>query len=279
VKVQPRIWFITGVSTGFGLELAKAALGQGDIVAGTVRRTEDAPVFEGLAPDRAHAFQFDVTQTHAAPAIAAQVVEKFGHADVIVNNAGFGLVGAVEELSDDDIRYQMDVNFFGALAVMRAFLPHLRARRAGRILNLSSIAGVAANPGLGLYNASKFALEGVSEALAKELAPLGVKVTIIEPGPFRTEFAGRSLRTAAPIADYEATAGAIRRYFEQANGKQVGDPVKAAHAMLKLVELENPPLRLVMGNPAVNGIRNKLQGQLAELAENEAWSRSLDYEG
>ncbi len=274
----PQTWFITGVSTGFGRELAKLLLEQGHIVAGTARRPEDVAAFASLAPGRAHAFRLDLTEPDTIAPVVAQVIEQLGHVEVVVNNAGYGTAGAVEEVTDEQIRRQMEVNFFGALAVMRAFLPHLRARRRGWILNLSSIAGVIANPGLGLYCASKFALEAVSEALAKEVAPLGIKVVIIEPGPFRTDFAGRSLAVAPAIPDYEATAGVMRRYFEQADGKQAGDPVKAARAMIELVGMSDPPLRLAMGNRAVDLIRTKLESQLAELAKHEAWARSLDYE-
>ncbi|MGQ9898554.1 MAG: oxidoreductase [Acidobacteriota bacterium] len=275
----PQTWFITGVSTGFGLELAKLALEQGHTVAGTARRPADLAAFEALAPGRAHAFHLDLTEADTVAPVAAQVVERLGAVDVVVNNAGYGTAGAIEEVTDEQIRRQMEVNFFGALAVMRAFLPHLRRRRKGWILNISSIAGVLANPGLGLYCASKFALEAVSEALAKEVAPLGIKVVIIEPGPFRTDFAGRSLVVAPAIPDYATTAGTMRRYFEQADGKQAGDPIKAARAMLELVNLDNPPLRLAMGNRAVDLIRNKLESQLAELAQHETWARSLDYDG
>jgi NAD(P)-dependent dehydrogenase (short-subunit alcohol dehydrogenase family) len=275
---SPQTWFITGVSTGFGLELAKLALEQGHTVAGTARRPADLAAFEALAPGRAHAFHLDLTEASTVPGVVAQVIERLGQVDVVVNNAGYGTAGAIEEVTDEQIRRQMEVNFFGALAVMRAFLPYLRRQRKGWILNLSSIAGVLANPGLGLYCASKFALEAVSEALAKEVAPLGIKVVIIEPGPFRTDFAGRSLVVAPAIPDYAATAGAMRRYFEQANGRQAGDPVKAARAMLELVNMENPPLRLAMGNRAVDLIRNKLESQLAELAQHESWARSLDYD-
>jgi len=275
---SPQTWFITGVSTGFGLELAKLALEQGHTVAGTARRPADLTAFEALAPGHAHAFHLDLTETDTIASVVAQVIERLGQVDVVVNNAGYGTAGAIEEVTDEQIRRQMEVNFFGALAVMRAFLPYLRRQRKGWILNLSSIAGVLANPGLGLYCASKFALEAVSEALAKEVAPLGIKVVIIEPGPFRTDFAGRSLVVAPAIPDYAATAGAMRRYFEQANGRQAGDPVKAARAMLELVNMENPPLRLAMGNRAVDLIRNKLESQLAELAQHESWARSLDYD-
>jgi NAD(P)-dependent dehydrogenase (short-subunit alcohol dehydrogenase family) len=275
---SPQTWFITGVSTGFGLELAKLALEQGHTVAGTARRPADLTAFEALAPGRAHAFPLDLTQAGTVPGVVTQVIERLGQVDVVVNNASYGTAGAIEEVTDEQIRRQMEVNFFGALAVMRAFLPYLRRQRKGWILNLSSIAGVLANPGLGLYCASKFALEAVSEALAKEVAPLGIKVVIIEPGPFRTDFAGRSLVVAPAIPDYAATAGAMRRYFEQANGRQAGDPVKAARAMLELVNMENPPLRLAMGNRAVDLIRNKLESQLAELAQHESWARSLDYD-
>ncbi|MFQ3640214.1 MAG: oxidoreductase [Chloracidobacterium sp.] len=278
MRQSPQTWFITGVSTGFGLELSKLLLEQGATVAGTVRRMEDLAAFEALAPGRAHAFRLDLTESHTIAPLVAHVLERLGTVDVVVNNAGYGTAGAIEEVTEEQIRRQMEVNFFGALSVMRAFLPHLRQRRQGWILNLSSIAGVIANPGLGMYCASKFALEAVSEALAKELAPLGIKVVIIEPGPFRTDFAGRSLVVAPALPDYAATAGAMRRYFEQADGKQAGDPVKAARAMIDLVNMPNPPLRLAMGNRAVDLIRAKLESHMAELTQHEAWARSLDYD-
>ncbi len=270
-------WFITGVSAGLGLEIAKVVLAAGHTVAGTLRKPEQIAEFEALAPGRAHGFLMDVAVPEQISATAPRVIEKLGHVDVVVNNAGFGLIGALEEVTDEQIRYQLEVNVFGAINVMRAFLPHLRARRSGFIINLSSIAGVSANPAVGLYNTTKFALEGISEALSKETAGLGIKVAIIEPGPFRTEFLGRSLHIGTPIDDYKETTGAIRQRLETSDGKQAGDPVKAAEAILKLTEMENPPLRLAMGNAAVDIIRTKLQSQLAELAEHEAWARSMDF--
>lgn len=270
-------WFITGVSAGLGLEIAKVVLAAGHQVAGTLRKPEQIAEFEALAPGRAHGFQMDVAVPEQISATAPRVIEKLGHVDVVVNNAGFGLIGALEEVTDEQIRYQLEVNVFGAINVMRAFLPHLRARRSGFIINLSSIAGVSANPAVGLYNTTKFALEGISEALSKETAGLGIKVAIIEPGPFRTEFLGRSLHIGTPIDDYKETTGAIRQRLEMSDGKQAGDPVKAAQAILKLTEMENPPLRLAMGNSAVDIIRTKLQNQLVELAEHEAWARSMDF--
>lgn len=271
-------WFITGVSAGLGLEIAKVVLAAGHSVAGTLRKPEQIAEFEALAPGRAHGFLMDVSVPAQISATAPRVIEKLGHVDVVVNNAGFGLIGALEEVTDEQIRYQLEVNVFGAINVMRAFLPHLRERRSGFIVNLSSIAGVSANPAVGLYNTTKFALEGISEALSKETAGLGIKVAIIEPGPFRTEFLGRSLHQGTSIPDYQAATDAIRRRLEQSDGKQAGDPVKAAEAILKLTEMENPPLRLAMGNSAVDIIRTKLQNQLAELAEHEAWARSMDFE-
>lgn len=271
-------WFITGVSAGLGLEIAKVVLAAGHSVAGTLRKPEQIAAFEALAPGRAHGFLMDVAVPEQISTTTPQVIEKLGHVDVVVNNAGFGLIGALEEVTDEQIRYQLEVNVFGAINVMRAFLPHLRQRRSGFIINLSSIAGVSANPAVGLYNTTKFALEGISEALSKETAGLGIKVAIIEPGPFRTEFLGRSLHIGNPIDDYKESTGAIRQRLEMSDGKQAGDPVKAAEAILKLTEMENPPLRLAMGNSAVDIIRNKLQSQLAELAQHEAWARSMDFE-
>ncbi|HSV44443.1 MAG TPA: SDR family NAD(P)-dependent oxidoreductase, partial [Ramlibacter sp.] len=190
----PRRWLITGVSSGFGLELAMAALARGDTVVGTLRQREQAESFEKIAPGRSHAVLLDVTRADTIAPAVQQALQLAGGLDVLVNNAGYGLFGAVEETSDAEARHVMETNFFGALAVTRALLPQLREQRSGHIFNIASVAGVIGFPGCGLYAASKFALEGMSEALAGELAPFNVRVTIVEPGGFRTNFAGGSMR-------------------------------------------------------------------------------------
>lgn len=275
----PRRWLITGVSSGFGRALAEAALAAGDIVVGTLRQAGQIAAFEALAPGRAHAVTLDVT----APAQIAAAVERAtavaGGIDVLVNNAGYGFVGAAEEASIDEVRRQFETNFFGMVQITQAVLPQMRARGAGRILNISSAAGVIASPGLAFYAASKFALEGFSEALAGEVAPLGIRVTILEPGGFRTQFSGGSFAQAQRrIADYGGTAGRMRDGFAQYDGRQPGDPEKAAQIMLQLVELPEPPLRLVLGKDMLPRVRAKLAGMLQEIDRWEALSLATEYD-
>lgn len=273
-------WFITGVSSGFGLELAGAALARGDTVVGTVRQRAQADRFEQLAPGRAHAVLLDVTRgTDIGPAVQ-QGLKCAGHIDVLVNNAGYGLFGAVEEISDAEARQVMDTNFFGALDVTRALLPHLRERRAGHIFNISSLAGVIGFPGCGLYAASKFALEGMSEALAVELAPFGVRVTIVEPGGFRTNFSRGSLRQAAQTIDaYAGTPSArARSSISQYSGHEPGDPAKAAAAIITALEAPVAPLRLVLGADAVRMVRSAFDGALKQVAEWEAVSNGTGFD-
>jgi NAD(P)-dependent dehydrogenase (short-subunit alcohol dehydrogenase family) len=265
-QARLRCWFITGISSGFGRELAMAALARGERVIGTLRRPQLRAEFEALAPGRAHALVLDVTDASQIAGTVAQASEIGGGIDVLVNNAGYGFVGAVEEASIDDMRRQFETNFFGLVQVTQAVLPQMRQRRSGRILNLSSGAGVIASPGLGFYAASKFAVEGFSEALAGEVAPLGIRVTILQPGGFRTQFSGGSHAQAQRrIADYDATAGRMRAGFEQFNGRQPGDPAKAAQVMLQLVDMPEPPLRLLLGEDMLPRVRSKLQNGLAEL--------------
>jgi short-subunit dehydrogenase len=198
--------------------------------------------------------------------------------DVLVNNAGYGVAGAIEEVSEAESMPMFETNVFGLLRVTRAFLPHLRKQRSGHILNLSSIGGVVASPGMGYYNATKFAVEGLSEALAGEVAPLGIRVTIIEPGPFRTDFLGRSGVVAKTrIADYDATAGNMRKYFAENDGKQKGDPVRAVHAMMQVVESPNPPLRLLLGASALQRLRSKVTNWEKEIAAWEQVTLGADF--
>ena len=267
-------WLITGVSSGFGLELARAALARGDSVVGTLRRPAQADRFEQLAPGRAHAVQLDVTCAGDIDPAVQQALKRAGHIDVLVNNAGYGLFGAVEEISDAEARHVMETNFFGALAVTRALLPHLRERRAGHIFNISSVAGVIGFPGCGLYSASKFALEGASEALATELAPLGIRVTIVEPGGFRTNFSGGSLRQAERVIDgYAGTPSErTRTSIGRHNGHELGDPAKAAAAIITALEAPDAPLRLVLGADAVGMVRHKIDAVSKQLAAWEAVS-------
>ncbi len=269
-----RTWLITGVSSGFGRALAEAVLARGETVIGTLRRDDQLAEFESLAPGRAFACRLDLAERAHIVDILRQAIERAGGVDVVVNNAGYGLVGAVEETSEAEARQQMETNFFGALAVTQAALPCLRRQRRGHIVNISSLAGIVGMPGMAIYSASKFALEGLSEALAAEVKPLGVKVTIVEPGGFRTSWASsRAIaRAACVIDDYEPTAGAVRRNLEKYDGHQGGDPAKAAAAIIAAVDAPDPPMRLALGPDAVERIRRKLDAMTQELAAWEAIS-------
>jgi NAD(P)-dependent dehydrogenase (short-subunit alcohol dehydrogenase family) len=275
-----RIWFITGVSSGLGRSLAEAVAARGDIAVGTLRQDAQLAAYNTLAPGRTIAVKLDVNDHAQVTAAVAQVIRQFGRIDVLVNNAGYGLLGAVEEVSDAEARAQMETNFFGALAVTRTVLPQMRRQKSGHILQISSIAGFSATPGLGLYNASKYALEGFSEALAKETATLGIRVTLVEPGPFRTKWAGDSIKRAATaIPDYAATPAGItidRIQTYGAKGTQPGDPDLAAQAMIKVVDSPSPPLRLALGAMAIAGVRAKLDAMRDELATWEATGLATD---
>lgn len=272
-------WFITGVSSGFGRALAEAVLAKGHTVIGTVRQEAARASFEALAPGRAHAVIADVTDEAGVHRAVDDVVAKHGAIDVLVNNAGYGLEGAVEEVSLEQVRNQFEVNVFGAVAVIQAVLPHMRKARAGHIINITSMGGLTAFPGVGIYNGSKFALEGISEALAKEVKPLGIKVTIVEPGSFRTDWAGRSMVHAEePIADYEQTAGAFRQSLAQRNGRQGGDPRKAAAAIILVTEANEPPLRLLLGPDALRFVGEKLGVQQAEILKWASVSAATNFD-
>jgi NAD(P)-dependent dehydrogenase (short-subunit alcohol dehydrogenase family) len=219
-----------------------------------------------------------VTDAGQIDAAVTQAFAQFGRVDVLVNNAGYGVAGAVEEVSETEFMPMFETNVFGLIRVTRAFLPHLRKQRSGHILNLSSIGGLLASPGMGYYSASKFAVEGLSEALAAEVAPLGIRVTIIEPGPFRTDFLGRSGVVAEKrIADYDKTAGNMRRYFAENDGKQPGDPLRAVHAMMQVVESPAPPLRLLLGKIALTRLRGKLDTWQKEIAAWEPVTVGADF--
>jgi NAD(P)-dependent dehydrogenase (short-subunit alcohol dehydrogenase family) len=266
---SPKIWFITGVSSGLGRCLAEAVAARGDIAIGTLRQETQIAAYDAIAPGRTIGVQLDVNEHPLVEGVVSGIIARYHRIDVLVNNAGYGLLGAVEEVSDAEARAQMETHLFGALSVTRAVLPHMRRQKSGHVLQISSIAGLAAAPGLGLYNASKFALEGFSEALSREVTPLGICVTLIEPGPFRTKWAGESIKRAQNvIADYALTAGAIEERIRNLNGSQPGDPDLAAQAMIKVVDSPNPPLRLPLGKLALMGYRAKLDAVRKEL---DAW--------
>lgn len=260
------VWFITGASRGFGLEITKVALERGDSVVATARNPQS--VIDAL-PDagaRLLAVELDVHRPAQITAAVDAAIAKFGRIDVLINNAGRGLLGAVEEASDAAARAVYDTNVFGTLNVLRAVLPTMRDQRGGRIINLSSIGGFAGSAGWGIYNSTKFAVEGFSEALAKEVAPLGILVTIVEPGYFRTDFLdGSSLHTEATvIADYAETAGAMRRKAGELNHEQPGDPVRAVEAIMTIAESLEPPLRIQLGSDAFASVADKLAAVGAE---------------
>jgi NADP-dependent 3-hydroxy acid dehydrogenase YdfG len=270
-QTSQKVWFITGASTGFGRLLAEETLRAGHKVIATARKPEQIANLGDQYADRYLALALDVTNQAQVDSAAAQAIAKFGRIDVLVNNAGYGVAGAIEEVSEAEFMPMYETNVFGLLRVTRAFLPQFRKQRSGHILNLSSIGGLLAGAGIGYYSSTKFAVESISEALAAELAPLGIHVTIIEPGPFRTDFLGRSgVLAEKRISDYDNTAGNMRKYFAENDGKQPGDPLRAVHAMMQVVESPNPPLRLLLGKSALQRLRAKLDTWQKEIA---AWEQ------
>jgi len=270
-------WFITGVSSGLGRALAAAALARGDQVTGTVRSDAARLAFAGIAPGRSTARLLDITDEEAIRATIA-ATEADGGIDILVNNAGYGLVAGVEEANLAEIRAQFEVNVFGTLAVIQSVLPFMRARRRGRIINISSVSGLVGWPSLGVYSGSKFALEGISETLALEVEPFGIHVMLVEPGGFRTEFAtGSRVESARQIDDYDATVGACRRILATHAGHEPGDPAKAAQAILTLADTPNPPLRLLLGRDAITYATQKSAAQCAEQAVWTAVSLATDF--
>ncbi|WP_020200742.1 oxidoreductase [Cupriavidus sp. WS] len=273
-----KTWFITGVSTGFGRALAQAVIAQGDKVAGTLRNEAQRAEFAALAKGQSFGYILDVRDDAAIPGVVAQVEREAGPIDVLVNNAGYGYESSIEEAPPADVRAQFDVNVFGALSVAQAVLPYMRQRRRGHVLNVTSMGGLMTFPGVGIYNASKFALEGINEALAKEVNGFGIKVTAIEPGAFRTDWAGRSMqRTASEIEDYATMLAPQRAARAARSGKQPGDPAKAAQAILRVVAAEDPPVHLLLGTDALGFVREKLKELNAEIDKWEHLTVSTDF--
>jgi NAD(P)-dependent dehydrogenase (short-subunit alcohol dehydrogenase family) len=263
-----KTWFITGASSGFGDAFARYALSKGHNVVATARNVSRLEALVAQAPDRVLAQALDVNRPGDAKAAVEAAVARFGRIDVLINNAGYGIVGAVEETSEEELRGVMETNFFGAIAVTRAALPTFRAQRSGAIVNISSLGGQLALAGYGPYAASKFALEGMSEALAFELAPFGVKVLIAEPGAFRTDFAGPALRHMPILEPYRDIVGPVRDFTLRMNATQEGDPMKAAAAIDKALSADNTPLRLQLGRDSVAMIRAHAEKLLDEM---KAW--------
>lgn len=279
ITVQQKVWFITGTSTGFGREMAEQLLGNGEIVVATARKVEQIADLAAKFPDTALALPLDVTDPAAIDFAVAAALAKFGRVDVLVNNAGYGICGGVEETTEAEFMPVFETNVFGLIRLTRAFLPYFRKQRSGNIVNLSSIAGLIGGAGWGYYNASKFAVNGFSEALAAEMAPLGVHVTIVEPGPFRTDFLSRSgVKAANSISDYDSTVGKTREYFRDQTGKQLGDPVKAVKAIIAAVEAPAPPRHLILGSLAFNRMRARLDLWQQEMAACRETALGADFD-
>jgi short-subunit dehydrogenase len=276
--VKNKIWFITGISSGLGKALAQTVIENGDFVIGTFRNQTQADIFNNQYKDEAFALTFDIKKPTEIEKAFNLIREKFGKVDVLVNNAGFGFAGAIEETSTAETREVFEANFFGTLQLTQTFLPLFRQQKSGHIIQISSHGGFKAFPGFGIYNASKFALEGFSEALAIEVAPLGIKLTIVEPGPLRTNFAGSSFKQAEKIIeDYNPTAGAFRERMKQVDGKQEGDPVKASQAIIDITKLGTPPLRLPLGKIAIVSLNAKLDSVQKDINAYKDIAESVVY--
>jgi len=273
----PKVWLITGISRGFGRALVAALIARGDTVIGTTR---DGSAAVPPGKGRLDVLALDVVDAQAVKTMVAKAFGLHGRIDVIVNNAGYGLLTSVEEATDDEIERVFAVNFHGTRRVIQAALPHLRAQRSGHIVNITSMAAVAPNPGSGYYSAAKMAVEGVSQALAREVAPLGIRVTIVEPSAFRTDFlSAHSIRgTGSKLKDYAATAGASFERLAAMDGRQPGDPVRAAAAIIQAVESPTPPLHLVLGSDAYNRSRQMLEAFSSDLEAWKAVSIGADYD-
>ncbi len=273
-----KTWFITGASTGLGEALASLLLDKGDRVAATFRKAEQVAEFTNKKPGQSLGVLVDVTDAGQIKEAVQQVVTAFGRLDVVVNNAGYGSLGSIEEITEEETQRQFDVNVFGPLRVVRAVLPQMRTQKSGNILNITSVGGMVGLAHAGIYNGSKFALEGLGESLAAQLAPLGIHVTNVEPGPFRTKWAGASATySETKIADYAPTVGEGLKASLGRDGNQTGDPVKAAEAMYQLVRLPNPPVHLLLGGFAYKLVREKLHGVLKEIDDFAYLGEPTDY--
>ncbi|MDP8705314.1 oxidoreductase [Serratia marcescens] len=268
---------ITGVSSGFGQALAREALAVGHRVVGTVRNSEALQAFGELDTQRAFGYLLDVTDVERIDEVVGEIESAVGPIDVLVNNAGYGHEGILEESPLAELRRQFDVNVFGAVAMIKAVLPGMRQRRRGHIINITSMGSFITLPGISYYCGSKFALEGISETLSKELVPFNIHVTAVAPGSFRTDWAGRSMvRSPRRLPDYDALFEPVRQARQEKSGKQLGDPVKAAHAMLALIESQTPPTHLLLGSDALSLVRQKLEALGKEIEQWEQLTRSTD---
>ena len=271
-------WLITGCSTGIGREIARAALEAGHSVAVTARNVDAIADFVDQFGDRALALPLDVTNRDQITAVVGEVEKAFGGIDVLVNNAGYGYMAAVEEGEDAEVRKLFDTNYFGVVDTLKAVLPGMRARRSGHIINISSMTGLVANPPNAYYSSTKFALEALTEALAKEVGPLGIKVTAIEPGAFRTDWAARSMQeSSTPIGDYDDNVGARKTLIKQFADHLPGDPRKVAEAVLMVAALDEPPLRLLLGRDVLAAVREKIADLTASIDHWESVTKNVNF--
>jgi NAD(P)-dependent dehydrogenase (short-subunit alcohol dehydrogenase family) len=274
---ESKVWFVTGASSGFGRAIVEEALARGERVVATARDTRSLADLAAKAPERVHVVRLDVTDGEALRAAIASALARFGAIDVLVNNAGYGLVGAVEETSDAELRAAMATMFFGAAALTRALLPHMRERRTGTIVQLTSMGGITTAPGYSAYCAAKHALEAFSEALAAEVKPFGVRVLIVEPGAFRTQLFGAGFRAMPEMSAYAETVGPTRKMSTDLHGAAAGDPAKAAKAIADAVDAGAPTLRLPLGPDALEWIRKKLASVLDDVERTEAVARATGF--
>ena len=278
IAQKDKHWFITGASSGFGRLLAEYLLSLDAKVVATARNVDRLEDLVKRHPGNVIALELDVTNQHSIEKAVADALASVGHIDVLVNNAGYGVAGAVEEVTENEYMPMFETNLFGLIKLTKALLPQFRERRSGTIVNFSSIGGLIGAPGWGYYNATKFAVEGLSEALSAEMAPLGVHVMVVEPGPFRTEFLGRSgVEASERISDYEPTAGKTREYFQTQSGKQPGDPQRAVEAVVAAVSDPNPPAHLLLGKIALSRFRKRLDDWKAELDRWQATTEGADF--
>lgn len=273
-----KVWFITGSSRGLGRSLTTAVLAQGDLVVATARDTQNLEALTRDYPEQVLALALDVNETEQIHQAVAQAIAHFGRIDVLVNNAGFGIIGAAEAYTEEQVRSQLETNLYAPIAITRAVLPHMRKQGSGRILQISSVGGRVGNAGLTMYQAAKFGLGGFSEALAREVAPLGIFVTSVEPGGFRTDWAGASMSYATPIAGYEESVDQRAAFIKDGNFVPMGDPDKAAQAMIRLTESPEPPIHLLLGSEAVGMVQASLKERQAELDQWSSLSKSTDHD-
>lgn len=276
--MKKKIWLITGISSGLGKALAESVMERGDFVIGTFRKQSQVDEFNKTYTNRAFSILLDITDEQSIERNVEKLVSKFERVDVLVNNAGVGFAGAIEETSMEEVREVFEANFFGTLKMTQAILPYMRKKKNGHLVQISSHGGIKAFAGFGIYNASKFALEGFSEALSQEVEPFGIKVLIVEPGPFRTNFAGNGLGLAEKVIDdYSETAGAFRSKLKEVHGKQEGHPQKASKAIIDLVYSENPTLRLPLGKVPLQTIQMKLDNVQSDLEKNREIAEQAVY--